>query len=168
MLFNNIIYILIYHVIKIREKLKYKKGDIFAMRMEKRKFRIGELAEKVGVEQFVIRFWEKEFGIKPLRSHGGQRFYEEKEFDKFQLIRNLLYKKKFTIAGAKIELKETLSKSKKIIPSKTTVLTLEEDVNKILDDAKSLEQKFKPATSKSLTKQLSQLKIQLVKLKELL
>ena len=93
---------------------------------------------------------------------------EEKEFDKFQLIRNLLYKKKFTIAGAKIELKETLSKSKKIIPSKTTVLTLEEDVNKILDDAKSLEQKFKPATSKSLTKQLSQLKLQLVKLKELL
>ena len=44
------------------------------MKMERRKFRIGELAHKVGVEQFVIRFWEKEFDIKSKRSNGGQRF----------------------------------------------------------------------------------------------
>ena len=34
------------------------------MKMEKKKFRIGELAQKVGVERFVIRFWEKEFGLE--------------------------------------------------------------------------------------------------------
>ena len=34
------------------------------MKMEKRKFRIGELAKLLEVERFVIRFWEKEFSIK--------------------------------------------------------------------------------------------------------
>jgi DNA-binding transcriptional MerR regulator len=75
------------------------------MKMERRKFRIGELARKVEVEQFVIRFWEKEFDIKSKRSTGGQRFYDEKDLSRFKKIKELLYKKKFTIAGAKEELK---------------------------------------------------------------
>ena len=71
------------------------------MKMEKRKFRIGELAEHLNVERFVIRFWEKEFNFKAHRSHGGQRFYDEYDLQKFQAIKELLYTKKFTIAGAK-------------------------------------------------------------------
>ena len=73
--------------------------------MERRKFRIGELSRKIGVEQFVIRFWEKEFDIESKRSNGGQRFYDEKDYTKFKKIKELLYEKKFTIAGAKEELK---------------------------------------------------------------
>ena len=61
------------------------------MRMQKRKFRIGELATKLNIERFVIRFWEKEFGIKTTRSTGRQRFYDENDYSKFQLIKNLLY-----------------------------------------------------------------------------
>jgi len=75
------------------------------MKMERRKFRIGELSRKIGVEQFVIRFWEKEFDIESKRSHGGQRFYDEKDYSRFKKIKELLYEKKFTIAGAKEELK---------------------------------------------------------------
>ena len=71
------------------------------MKMEKRKFRIGELAEHLNVERFVIRFWEKEFNFKAHRSHGGQRFYDEHDLQRFQAIKELLYSKKFTIAGAK-------------------------------------------------------------------
>ena len=71
------------------------------MRMERAHFRIGELAQKVGVERFVIRFWEKEFKLRSPRSHGGQRFYTQKELDTFQIIKNLLYEQRFTIAGAK-------------------------------------------------------------------
>ena len=71
------------------------------MKMEKRKFRIGELAEHLSVERFVIRFWEKEFNFKAHRSVGGQRFYDEQDLKKFQAIKELLYEKKFTIAGAK-------------------------------------------------------------------
>jgi DNA-binding transcriptional MerR regulator len=98
------------------------------MKMERRKFRIGELASKIGVEQFVIRFWEKEFDIESKRSNGGQRFYDEKDYKKFKKIKELLYEKKFTIAGAKEELKtvnyntssieETPSEKTRFIPGK--------------------------------------------------
>lgn len=124
------------------------------MRMEKRKFRIGELAQKVGVEQFVIRFWEKEFSIKPLRSPGGQRFYQEKELQKFTTIKELLYEKKFTIAGAKLVLQEKPEKSQ-IIPSKRT--KFDDQITPARLDAQH-----------DLRKKLLKLRPQLIKLKELL
>lgn len=74
------------------------------MRMEKRKFRIGELAEHLAVERFVIRFWEKEFNVKSTRSTGGQRFYNEDDARTFAIIKDLLYNRGFTIAGARKEL----------------------------------------------------------------
>jgi DNA-binding transcriptional MerR regulator len=74
------------------------------MKMEKKKFRIGELAQKVGVERFVIRFWEKEFGLESERTTGGQRFYSNEDLSQFAQIKELLYKKGFTINGAKKQL----------------------------------------------------------------
>ena len=52
----------------------------------------------------MIRFWEKEFEIKPKRSCGGQRFYTQRDFDVFKEIKRLLYEKGFTIAGARSQL----------------------------------------------------------------
>lgn len=88
------------------------------MKMAKRHYRIGELAESLKVEKFVIRFWEKELGIKSFRSQGGQRFYEDKDLQKFILVKELLYNKKYTLAGAKKEL-ENLKKSRNVIPSQS-------------------------------------------------
>ncbi len=78
--------------------------------MEKRKFRIGELARAlsqggVKVEPSVIRFWEKEFCVESRRSEKGQRYYSEEDFRFFLSIQELLYKKKFTIEGARRILK---------------------------------------------------------------
>ena len=75
--------------------------------MQRKQFRIGELAQHLGVERFVVRFWEREFGLRPTRSEGGQRFYEERDLDKFQKIKELLYNEKLTIAGAKKRLLES-------------------------------------------------------------
>lgn len=77
------------------------------MKMQKRQFRIGELAKTLEVEQFVIRFWEKEFEVSSFRSEGGQRFYTEKDLTRFQAIKKLLYEEGFTIAGAKKQLNST-------------------------------------------------------------
>jgi len=74
------------------------------MRMRKRQFRIGELATRLKIERFIIRFWEKEFGIKTSRSQGRQRYYDELDLEKFIAIKELLYERGFTIAGAKKEL----------------------------------------------------------------
>ena len=76
------------------------------MKMERRKLRIGDLAEQVGVKRFVIRFWEKEFDMESLRSDGGQRHYDHSDFQKFSLIKKLLYEDRLTIEGAKKVLME--------------------------------------------------------------
>ena len=77
------------------------------MKMEKNKFRIGELADKVGVERFVIRFWEKEFALSSSRSNGGQRFYTEYDLSVFMNIKTLLYEEGFTISGAKKKMSDS-------------------------------------------------------------
>ena len=78
------------------------------MKTEKRKVRIGELAQTLNIERFVIRFWEKEFELAAERSDGGQRFYNEQDIKKFSIIKELLYTKKYTIAGAKRYLKKNM------------------------------------------------------------
>jgi len=91
--------------------------------MQKRKFRIGELAEKLKLERFVIRFWEKEFSIKTKRSEGSQRFYDVNDLKKFESIKQLLYEEGFTIAGAKKKLKDKNNNKENIIiaSQKTTM-----------------------------------------------
>ena len=74
------------------------------MHMSKKQFRIGDLAKELKVKKFVVRFWEKEFGIKSDRSGGGQRFYTTEDLKIFLLIKDLLYNQGFTIAGAKKQL----------------------------------------------------------------
>lgn len=87
--------------------------------MQTRQFRIGELAKKLNIEPFVIRFWEKEFNIRPHRSNGQQRFYSEKDLAKFEHIKDLLYQQGMTIAGAK---KTLNSKPQVISATKTSML----------------------------------------------
>lgn len=89
--------------------------------MQTKQFRIGELSKKLSVEKFVIRFWEKEFNIKPQRSTGQQRFYTEKDFNKFTAIKDLLYDRGFTIAGAKKLLGNSGCSTDMLSATKTTL-----------------------------------------------
>ncbi len=82
------------------------------MKMTKKQFRIGELADRLQVKRFVIRFWEKEFELSASRSTGKQRFYTEEDYTTFSTIKQLLYSEKFTISGAKKQLS-----AEKCIPS---------------------------------------------------
>jgi DNA-binding transcriptional MerR regulator len=88
------------------------------MKAGSEKLRIGEVAKRLNVEQFVIRFWEREFGLKAHRSPGGQRFYNERDMKRILLIKELLYDNGLTIAGAKKYLQQNKSvpASKKVTP----------------------------------------------------
>lgn len=69
-------------------------------------FRIGEVAELVGVEPHVLRYWEREFrSIRPTKSAKGQRVYSRRDVENLLRVRDLLYRDGFTIAGAKKKLK---------------------------------------------------------------
>ena len=72
---------------------------------DKKYFKIGEVAELVGVEPHVLRFWESEFSrAKPERAGSGQRLYTRTNIELFLEIKNLLYEDMYTIAGAKKKL----------------------------------------------------------------
>ncbi|MCK9230933.1 MAG: MerR family transcriptional regulator [Syntrophales bacterium] len=68
-------------------------------------FRIGEVGRILGVEPYVIRYWESEFkNLRPRRTRSDQRLYRRSDIEALLTIRDLLYKEKFTIAGAKKQL----------------------------------------------------------------
>ncbi len=74
---------------------------------DKSYFRIGEVGKLLGVEPYVIRYWESEFqSIKPMRARSSQRLYRRKDVEELLVIKELLYEKKFTISGARKHLAE--------------------------------------------------------------
>jgi DNA-binding transcriptional MerR regulator len=80
-------------------------GNAIFAGTEKSYFRIGEVAQLLGVEAHVLRYWEREFrGIKPAKSSRGQRVYSRANVAQLAQIQHLLYVEKFTIAGAKKQL----------------------------------------------------------------
>ena len=68
------------------------------------------------VPAYVLRFWETEFKrISPKRTSSGQRLYRKSDIELILKIKHLLYEKKFTIEGAKQQLKsETADRKKKV------------------------------------------------------
>jgi DNA-binding transcriptional MerR regulator len=73
---------------------------------DKLAYRIGEVAEIVGVETHVLRYWEGEFRIRPQRQASGQRAYRRKDLAQFLRIKRLLHDEGYTIAGARKALSE--------------------------------------------------------------
>src|SRR5436305_13883048 len=70
-------------------------------------FRMGEVSHLVGVEAYVLRYWESEFkGLSPKKSSAGQRMFRRKDVELLLQIKHLLYERKFTIEGARKWLQE--------------------------------------------------------------
>ena len=69
-------------------------------------FKIGEVSKILSLETHVLRYWETEFpSIKPIKSKSGQRLYRRSDIEVLHLIKDLLYKQKFTIEGARRHLR---------------------------------------------------------------
>jgi DNA-binding transcriptional MerR regulator len=69
-------------------------------------FKIGEVSELLGVEAYVLRYWETEFrALSPKKSGTGHRLYRRKDVELLLRIKHLLYEKRFTIEGARQSLK---------------------------------------------------------------
>jgi DNA-binding transcriptional MerR regulator len=70
-------------------------------------FRIGEVASLCRLPAYVLRFWETEFPqLKPIKSSTGQRMYRKRDVESVVRIKKLLYDDGFTIAGARLQLRE--------------------------------------------------------------
>src|SRR6478609_9833686 len=65
-------------------------------------FRIGEVSALLGVETYVLRYWETEFpSLAPKKSGTGHRLYRRKDVELLLRIKHLLYERRFTIDGAR-------------------------------------------------------------------
>jgi DNA-binding transcriptional MerR regulator len=72
-----------------------------------RGLKIGEAARVLGVETFVLRFWETQFPLlKPKHTRTKHRFYQERDVEVLRVIKRLLHDEGFTIAGANKHIKE--------------------------------------------------------------
>ena len=81
-------------------------------------YSIGEISKKTGLKQYVLRYWETEFSqLRPSKNRAGNRTYKSHDLDLISEIQTLLYKRKFTIKGARQHLKDkhNPSTSKKIV-----------------------------------------------------
>jgi len=83
-----------------------QKGDEILI-PDKLYFRIGEVATLCRLPAYVLRFWESEFPqLKPVKSSTGQRMYRKRDVESVVRIKRLLYEDGFTIAGARVQLRE--------------------------------------------------------------
>ena len=74
---------------------------------DKRYFRIGEASRIIGVEPYILRYWENEFPqLRPRRADSRQRTYQRKDLETLLEIKRLLYEERMTIEGAKLRLKK--------------------------------------------------------------
>jgi DNA-binding transcriptional MerR regulator len=61
---------------------------------------ISEVADTLGVQQHVLRFWETKFSqIRPLKRGGGRRYYRPEDMELLKTIQHLLYSEGYTIKG---------------------------------------------------------------------
>ncbi len=96
---------------------------------------IKEASRLSGVPAYTLRFWEKEFieFLKPPRTDGGQRRYNQDSLEMVERIKHLVDEEKYSIAGARgvLSMERQQSEQRDDIGSR---LRNEEQINLILDE----------------------------------
>ena len=112
-------------------------------KVKKLYYSISEVSKLTKLKAYVLRYWETEFTqLNPLKNRAGNRTYRQKDIDIILKIKDLLYKKKFTIDGARsvlskknssyeVDNKNLTSKNKELISKLKDKL---KDIIKIIND----------------------------------
>ncbi len=87
---------------------------------EKYYYKIGEVAEILGVNSSLIRFWEKEFpNIKPKKNRRGNRVFTKEDIHELKKIYNLVKDQGHTLDGAKRIIKNNKEPNARILEIET-------------------------------------------------
>jgi DNA-binding transcriptional MerR regulator len=74
---------------------------------KKEYYSIGEVCEITGLKPHVLRYWETQFRtLMPVKNRAGNRAYRKRDIEMIQLVKTLLYERKYTIDGARQKLAE--------------------------------------------------------------
>ena len=106
-------------------------------KLKKLYYSIGEVSEITELKQYVLRYWETEFPhLKPNKNSAGNRIYRQNDVDNLLEIKNLLYKEKFTIKGAKRYIKSHKNDHKNVQKTVNKVLPLDKNEIEVLKKIK--------------------------------
>ena len=106
-------------------------------------FKIGDVADLLGIKQYVLRYWESEFDIlKPKKAANNQRMYSRRDVENAFLIRKLLHRDRFSIPGARAALKDLKSVVKKERDWSNAHHRLEDKIEDLIQDLRSLKRLF--------------------------
>jgi DNA-binding transcriptional MerR regulator len=119
-----------------------------------RLLKIGEAARLLGVEAYVLRFWETQFPfLRPRHASSSHRMYEAKDIELLRVVQRLLHVEGYTIAGATKQIREVgldrlrgePAKQSPRTPAESTVqsdnvhrIDVQRTLDAIRDDLKSL------------------------------
>lgn len=73
---------------------------------EKLYYTISEVSKLFDINASTIRFYEKEFNLKPTKNKKGNRLFTRKDIENLYKIVDLVKNKGFTLQGAKDQLKK--------------------------------------------------------------
>jgi DNA-binding transcriptional MerR regulator len=114
---------------------------------DKMAFKIGEVADILGVKQYVLRYWETEFEeLNPKKSGNNQRMYTRKNVETALMIQKLLHRDRFSIEGAKKILSNTKHEVKRISEFKAIsqdLFNAQREIKRLMVDIQDLKQLFK-------------------------
>tara|TARA_B100001248_G_scaffold39480_1_gene25248 strand:+ start:6029 stop:6487 length:459 start_codon:yes stop_codon:yes gene_type:complete len=113
---------------------------------EKLSFKIGEVADILGVKQYVLRYWETEFEeLSPKKSGNNQRIYSRKNVEAALMIQKLLHRDRYSIEGARKVLKNSKQEVRRENEYKQIskdLLHVRRSLRRILDDIHSIRELF--------------------------
>ncbi len=90
-----------------RQKREKSKSSAIPVSAPGRPLKIGEAAKLLGVEAYVLRFWETQFSeLQPYHTQTKHRLYRAQDIEILRLIKHLLYEEGFTIEGARKRIRE--------------------------------------------------------------
>jgi len=100
-----------------------------------KKLSIGKVSKIVDLPQSVLRYWETVFEhFNPEKSEGGTRRYSQEDVDAILEIKNLLYKKKYTIAGAISTLSNRHGNKPETATNTDILIEIAEEIDEILSE----------------------------------
>lgn len=104
-------------------------------------YSIGEVAEMFGVNTSMIRYWENEFDVlRPRKNKKGNRMFTQRDVRYVHMIYHLTKVKGYTLAGAKMALKDKFSEYEERV---LLLETLDKTRKLLVDIDKELEAKSK-------------------------
>ena len=111
------------------------------LEMKKLYYSISEVSKMVDLEQYVLRYWEREFNqLRPQKNRAGNRIYTEKDIEIIKLIKRLTREDRYTNSGARQVLEQlTFDNGMPVLPEDFAAAPPElERIDSLADDLKGV------------------------------